>query len=217
MTAGASSALPAGAGTTCCPIFSAGGPSRRPERAAWQGRRMAGRAPARLLADPRRGAGGRGRNRHPEDRRLQSGRQRGLGLFRGQPAPWAALERGDGVFEADPQTAEPASRDRRACRAHSVRGASRDGVALHPARRQPRGACRAGSHPRRRRDRLAAAPGAFGRGRPGSPQGRSAPRSSARYQASAKICRTICSSEPSLASPARARSMSTTSRGSSGR
>ena len=70
-------------------------------------------------------------------------RQRRLGLFRGQPAPRAALERGDGVFEADPQAAEPASRDRRACGAHSVRGSPRHGLALQPARRQPRGAGRA--------------------------------------------------------------------------
>ena len=66
----------------------------------------------------------------PEDRRLQSGRQRRLGLFRGQPAPRAALERGDGVPEADPQAAEPASRDRRACGAHPVRRPPRRGLAL---------------------------------------------------------------------------------------
>ena len=148
-----------------------GGPSRRPDRPAWGGRRMAGRAPARLLADPRRGARGRGRNRHSEDRRLQSGRQRRLRLFRGQSAPRPALERGDGVFEADPQAAEPASRDRRACGAHSVRRPPRRRLALQPARRQPRGASRARSHSRRGRDRLAAALGAFGRRRPGSSQG----------------------------------------------
>ena len=130
------------------------------------GRRMAGRAPARLLANPGRGAGGRGRNRHSEDRRLQSGRQRRLGLFRGQPAPRPALERGDGVLEADPQAAEPASRDRRACGAYSFRRPPRHRLALQPARRQPRGARSAGSHSGRGRDRLAAAVGAFGCRRP---------------------------------------------------
>ena len=37
-------------------------------------------------ADPRRGARRGGRGRHPQDRRLQPRRQRGLRLFRGQPA-----------------------------------------------------------------------------------------------------------------------------------
>ena len=50
----------------CAALFHPpGGPSRRPsDLAAWRGRRMAGRAPAHLLADPRRGARGRGRDRH---------------------------------------------------------------------------------------------------------------------------------------------------------
>ena len=56
-----------------------------------------------------------------------------------------------------------------------------------------------------------------GVGRPGSPRGDRRLGRPALCPASAKICRTICSSEPFLASPARARSMSTTSRGSSGR
>ena len=119
-----------------------GGPSWRRERAARSGRRMAGRASARLLADPRRRARRGRRDRHSEDRRLQSRRQRGLGLFRGQPAPRPALERGDGVPEADPQAAESAPRDRRACRAHPVRGPPRRGPALHastaPAARRGR-------------------------------------------------------------------------------
>ena len=111
------------------------------ERLARGGRRMAGRAPARFLADPRRGARRRGRDRHPQDRRLQSRRQRRLGLFRGQPAPRAALERGARVPEADPQAAEPASGDRRACRADAVRGPPRDRRALQ--RRTARAARRA--------------------------------------------------------------------------
>ena len=157
------------------------------------GRRMAGRAPARLLADPRRGARGRGRNRHSEDRRLQSGRQRRLGLFRGQPAPRAALERGDGVFEADPQAAEPASRDRRACRAHPVRRSPRHRLALQPARRQPRGAGEAAKSfcPRARSARRSC--WSFRASAPRIVSRRSARRSSMRCRGSAKICRTICS------------------------
>ena len=81
------------------------------------------------ILDAVREAGGR--DRHPEDRRLQSRRQRRLGLFRGQPAPRPALERGARLSEADPQAAEPASCDRRACRAHcSSRAGARSACAM---------------------------------------------------------------------------------------
>ncbi len=100
------------------------------------------------------------------------GRQRGLRLFRGQPAPRAALERGDGVSEADPQAAEPASCDRRACRARSLRGSPRHGLALSPEHGVSREA-RAGGEVILAAGAIGSPQlsGAFGRRRPGSSQG----------------------------------------------
>ena len=95
MTAGASSALPAGAGTTCCP-FSCGRRIITAARARCMGPAANGGSSAR--ACPGRSSTRCARPAAeigiPEDRRFQSRRQRGLGLFRGQPAPRPALERG---------------------------------------------------------------------------------------------------------------------------
>ena len=90
------------------------GSSRRQARAAWRGRRMAGRAPAHLLGNPRRRARRGGGGRHPQDRRLQSRRQRRLRLFRGQPAARPARQRRQGVPEARAVAQEPEARHRRA-------------------------------------------------------------------------------------------------------
>ena len=101
------------------------------------GRRMAGRAPAAVLADPRRGARGGGRDRRRQDRRLQSRRQRGRRLFRGQPAARATLERGARLSQASPRPRQSAGRHRRPCRAADLRGAARGRRALRGRWRRP--------------------------------------------------------------------------------
>ena len=73
--------------------------------------------PRMSLADPRRGARRGGRGRHRQGRRLQPRRQRGLGLFRRQPAARAALERGARLPQAGP-------RPRRTCGSSPARMSS---------------------------------------------------------------------------------------------
>ena len=144
------------------------------QRAAWIGRRMAGRAAARLLADPRRGARGGGRDRHSEDRRLQSGRQRGLRLFRGQPAPgrrWSAA-----TAFLKPILKRPNLR--LATGAHVERilfdGRRATGLRYSQHGVEPRGDGRRRNHSAGGRDRLAATVRAFRRRRARAPRGRSA-------------------------------------------
>ena len=84
-------------------------------------------------------------------------------------------------------------------------------------RRQPRGARERGGHPGGGRDRLATAVSSFRASARRTVSRRSARRSSMRCREWAKTCRIICSCARSLASKARARSMSITSPCSSGR
>ena len=70
------------------------GPLGGPAPLHGAGRRMAGRAAAHRLGHSRRRARRGGGGRHPQDLRLQPGRQRRLRLFRGQPAARPARQRG---------------------------------------------------------------------------------------------------------------------------
>ena len=82
-----------------------------------QRRRVAGRASAHPLGDPRRHPRGGGGGRHPGDRRLQHRRQRGLVLLPGQPEARPALERGARLPQAGAEPAQSPARDRRRGRA----------------------------------------------------------------------------------------------------
>ena len=83
-----------------------GGPAPRRRR------RVAGRAAAAALGAARRLPRGRGPVRHPEGRRLQPRRQRGLRLLPGQPAPRRALDDRQGLPAPGSGAAEPRGRHR---------------------------------------------------------------------------------------------------------
>ena len=94
------------------------------------------------LGDPRR-LPRRGRAvRHPQDRRLQPRRQRGLRLLPGDPEARRALERRQGLPAPGAQPAEPDRADRRAGEPARARGRARaTGVDFRRAdgqRRSPR-------------------------------------------------------------------------------
>ena len=172
MTAGASLALPAGAGTTCCPISSA----RRTITAA---------------ASELHGAGGEWRVERPRVSWpiLDAVREAGveIGIPKIDDFNQGDNE-GSGYFEVNQRRGRRWSAATAflkpilkrpnlhlATGAHVERilfeGRRATGLRYMPARRQPRGAGEGRSHSGGGRDRLAAAVGAFGRRRAGSSQG----------------------------------------------
>ena len=218
MTAGASLALPAGAGTTCCPIFIRqedhhGGTSElHGSGGEWRVERPRVSWP---ILDAVREAGVE--IGIPKIADFNQGDNEGSGYFevnqrRGRRWSAATAFLKPILKRPNLHLATGAHVERILFEGRRATGLrySQNGVS-HEARAGRR------SHSGRRRDRLAAAFGAFGRRRAGSSQGDRRVRSSMRCRGSAKICRTICSCEPFSASPARARSMSTISRCSSGR
>ena len=70
-------------------------------------RRVADRGAAGQLGDPGRVPRRRRAVRHPQDRRLQSRRQRGLRLLPRDPAPWRPLDHRQGLPAAGARPAEP--------------------------------------------------------------------------------------------------------------
>ena len=142
--------------------------------------------------------------RHPQDRRLQPRRQRGLRLLPGQPEARRALERGQGLpaagAEAGPTCGwRRGARSRRSLVEGTARGrrASSGRTASVDAAR-----VRGEVDPRGRRHRLAAAPAALGH-RPGRAAAELGHRGRARRcRASARTCRTICRSARSTRSRA---------------
>ena len=150
----------------------------------------------------------------PEDRRLQQRRQRRLGLFRGQPAPRPALERGDGVSEAGRSSGRTCSlRPARRWSASCSRAGAPPACASpqHGMSREVRAQRR--GHPVGGRDRLAAAPASSrASATPERLQGDRRRGRAMRCRASAKTCRTICSCAAIFGVTARARSTSTISR-----
>ena len=87
------------------------------ERVPRRRRRVADRGAAGRLGDPRRVPRRRRAVRHPQDRRLQSRRQRGLRLFPGDPAARHPLDHRQGLPAAGARPAEPEGAHRRAGRA----------------------------------------------------------------------------------------------------
>ena len=110
----------------CAALLQALGRLRaRRGRDAQQRRRMARRAAAFVVGDPRRVPRRGRRGRHSESRRLQPRQQRGLRLFRGQPETRRALECHQGL--PAPGTASPQSEGghRRAGAAFALRRQAR--------------------------------------------------------------------------------------------
>ena len=89
---------------------------------------------AHPLGDPRRLPRGGGRGRHPQGRRLQPRRQRGLRLLPRQPEDRRALEHVQGLPAARAAPAQPDGRDARDGRAAGARRQARDGPRHAPER-----------------------------------------------------------------------------------
>ena len=215
MTAGASSASTAGAGTTCCPISCATRTitaARAPLHGAggeWRVER-----PRISWHDPRRGARGGGRDRHPEDLRLQpAATTKARTISRSTSAAACAGARRKAFLK--PVLKRPNLRLVTGAHvaAHAVRGRAR-----RPASNTQDG--RAARSRARRRDRswrparsarriCWSSRASAGRTRS---RGIGAPVRARAARASARICRTICNCARSFASPARARSTSISSR-----
>ena len=132
---------------------------------------MAGRAATVVLANSGRRARRRRRDRHSKSQRLQPRRQRGLRLFRGQPAAGPALERGHRLPEAHSPPPQFARRRSGPCRDDPVRGRAGGWLGLCLGRSAVPGAGAGRSAAGGRRNRNAAAPGNLGprtsRGCPG--------------------------------------------------
>ena len=206
MTAGGSSASPAGAGTTCCPIFLKHedhvSPPSALHRSGGEWRVEYPRVRWDILDAFRDAAEQTGIR---QDRRLQHRRQRRLVLLPGEPEARPALERGARLPEARARPAQPPARDRRAGRAHRRRRRPRD---------RGSSSARAASGALRRRVARSSwrpAPSArrscwsFRASAPARGCRRSASRRCSTCRAWARTCRTTCRSGPSSRSRASAR------------
>ena len=131
----------------------------------------------------------------PQDRRLQPRRQRGLRLLPRQPAPRRALDHGEGLPAPGAARAPTcASSPTRRRRALALEGGRAIGVDFRPRRAPPTPRRRREVVLARRRDRLAPAAAAVGIG-PARPARRARHRRRCTScRASARTCRTTCSS-----------------------
>ncbi len=134
------------------------------QRASRHRRRMAGGISAAALGHHRRFPGSRGAGRHPEIRRFQYRRQRGLRLFPRQPEAGTALVRGARFSQTCDGTEQSARRDRLSGREDRIRRHACDRHPLSSERRDETRALPRRGDPVGGRDRLGAIAADVGRG-----------------------------------------------------
>ena len=168
---------------------------RGAEREARAGRRVARRDAAAVVGNPRtRSARPLAQAGIPKIDDFNGGDNEGVGVLRGESAPRRALERDEGVPAAGDEPPQPDGDDRRAREAHPARGSARDRRRVPSRRRRAVRRSAARDDPLRWRDRQSRRSSSSR----ASGRARCCRSTASRWRtisaASARTCRTICSS-----------------------